>query len=232
MVDIKKILKDLAVRRPVFHSEADFKFALAWAIQEADSKAKVRLEYPAFSEDSEDRWVDLWVRTAERPLAIELKYITRAVRLATRLDDESDEVFNLKNHAAPDQRRFDYVYDICRLEVLAKANINLVGYAILVTNVAAFWSPGHSECQGDAFKIHENRCLSGTLAWADETSVGTKSGRADVLKLTGEYTMHWKDYSSVADVAGSKFRYLLTEVPRYEGVTGLPQTGAELEPEE
>jgi hypothetical protein len=46
MIDIKNILKDLAVRRPVFHSEADFKFALAWAIQEADGEAKVRLEYP------------------------------------------------------------------------------------------------------------------------------------------------------------------------------------------
>jgi hypothetical protein len=165
------------------------------------------------------------VRTAERPVAIELKYVTCAVRLEARLDDDSDEVFNLKNHAAPDQRRFDYVYDICRLELLAKANTNLVGYAILVTNVSAFWKPGQRTCQGDAFKIHENRCLSGTLAWADETPAGTKSRRADVLTLTGKYTMQWKDYSSGADVAGGKFRYLLTEVPRYEGVTGPPRRG-------
>ena len=44
MIEIKKILEELAVRRPVFHSEADFKFALAWAIQEATRNAKIRLE--------------------------------------------------------------------------------------------------------------------------------------------------------------------------------------------
>ena len=34
MLDIHQIMADLAKRRPVFHSEADFQHALAWLIHE------------------------------------------------------------------------------------------------------------------------------------------------------------------------------------------------------
>ena len=37
-------METLKHRRPIFHSEADFQFALAWEIQSAYPRAQVRLE--------------------------------------------------------------------------------------------------------------------------------------------------------------------------------------------
>lgn len=45
-LDIEKCMKSLSEKRPIFHSEADFQFALAWEIQKEYPKANVRLEYP------------------------------------------------------------------------------------------------------------------------------------------------------------------------------------------
>ena len=47
-MNLPVVLSDLAVRRPGFHSEADFQHELAWAIQTkyAHQKPELRLEYP------------------------------------------------------------------------------------------------------------------------------------------------------------------------------------------
>ena len=44
-MDIINSLKLLSDSRKVFHSEADFQFALAWEIQKLYPDAKIRLEY-------------------------------------------------------------------------------------------------------------------------------------------------------------------------------------------
>jgi hypothetical protein len=46
MLDVHAILKDLAQRRPIFHSEADFQHSLAWLIHEKLADAAIRLELP------------------------------------------------------------------------------------------------------------------------------------------------------------------------------------------
>lgn len=46
MIDIEQVLKELAKKRPVFHSEADFQHALAWEIQITYPDANIRLEKP------------------------------------------------------------------------------------------------------------------------------------------------------------------------------------------
>jgi len=42
--NIEKVLVSLSRDRPVFHSEKDFQFALAWKIHEMYPRAQVRLE--------------------------------------------------------------------------------------------------------------------------------------------------------------------------------------------
>jgi hypothetical protein len=45
MIALETLMADLAAERPLFHSEADFQFALAWLIQRQHPEATVRLEY-------------------------------------------------------------------------------------------------------------------------------------------------------------------------------------------
>jgi hypothetical protein len=63
----------LSSTRPVFHSEADFQFALAWAIKELNPSAEIRLEYPFGSQRGA---VDLVAISNGKPsYALELKFL-------------------------------------------------------------------------------------------------------------------------------------------------------------
>ena len=72
MMDMRKLMDSLARERPVFHSEADFQFALAWQIREATG-LDVRLEYPRVP--NERVYLDIWLPEAKA--AIELKYFKK-----------------------------------------------------------------------------------------------------------------------------------------------------------
>ena len=99
---MRKIMETLATVRPIFHSEADFKFALAWEIQKKCPRAEVRLEYP-FRETQSGKqkttYIDIVVifnrRNEKNVIPIELKYYTAACRCEIR-----GEHFGLKNHGS------------------------------------------------------------------------------------------------------------------------------------
>ena len=76
-MDLNRILQSLAARRPIFHSEADFQHALAWELDNKAPGSEVRLEFRPFPE--ERFYLDIWLRGAGEALAIELKYLTRAL---------------------------------------------------------------------------------------------------------------------------------------------------------
>ena len=70
-VDIDSLMRELAQRRPVFHSEADFQFALSRQIEVEERDYEVRLERP-FRSGRRSRRVDIWLPHEE--IAVELKY--------------------------------------------------------------------------------------------------------------------------------------------------------------
>jgi hypothetical protein len=70
-VDLSGILQALASDRPLFHSEADFQFALAWHIQQAIPVAQIRLEYRPYG--LERVYLDIWVATEAGNVALKLK---------------------------------------------------------------------------------------------------------------------------------------------------------------
>ena len=45
ILDIDKIMYQLSRWRPIFHSEADFQFSLAWMIKEQYPNCDIRLEF-------------------------------------------------------------------------------------------------------------------------------------------------------------------------------------------
>lgn len=74
-MDITYPLIELSRTRKIFHSEADFQFALAWEIQKRYPDAKVRLEYCPI-EIEPAMHVDILVILDGNWYPIELKYKT------------------------------------------------------------------------------------------------------------------------------------------------------------
>ena len=72
MIDFDHILQELAKKRPVFHSEADFQHALAWEIYSSDNDYSIRLEYP-FQHDQGIFYVDILLFNKFEKIVLELK---------------------------------------------------------------------------------------------------------------------------------------------------------------
>lgn len=206
--DIHRVMRRLAGRRPIFHSEDDFKFALAWQMAKNTSDA-VRLERP-FSLEGARRYLDIWLRTPG--IAIELKYKTRQLSV-----EHDGEQFSLKNQYAHDHGRYDFIKDIQRLEKIAADRLVedrtefLRGFAVLLTNDPAYWKPGGEGTIDEAFRIHGGRQLAGTMAWTKDAGEKTTEGRRDPLVLRGAYELRWRPYRTLPTKNG-EFRYLAVEV--------------------
>jgi len=221
VIDLQTTLTALADDRPIFHSEADFQHAFAWQIRAVVPDAKVRLEYR--SQLKETVYLDVSVQTPTVNIALELKYPTRKLACVV-----AGEEFALKDQAAQDMRRYDFIKDIVRLEHVVDAVPNTRGYALLLTNDSSYWTTSLSEATTDtAFRIHEGARLAGTLAWASHTGAGTMHSREQNLALVGTYPLEWHDYSVIPGVTSySRFRYLLVPVePRVQGAQGDSNAG-------
>ncbi len=202
---LDNVLAELAERRPIFHSEADFQHALAWLIHELKPDVPIRLEYKPFP--TERIYIDLWLG-GEKPIAIELKYGTRLTDVHV-----GDERYLLANQSAHDITRYDFLKDIIRLERVAGWIPGSKGYAVMLTNDRAYWSPGRRDNTVDsAFRIHDGRQISGELGWASHAGEGTTKGRTNPLSVSGSYELCWRSYSTVEDGASGEFRYLLVPV--------------------
>ena len=211
MLDIHRIMTDLAERRPIFHSEADFQHAIAWRTHEVRPDADVRLEFNP-SPDADVRMaVDIWVRLPEAVVTIELKYCTRELR-----QEWQGEQFTLRQHAAQPPRRYDFVKDVQRLEYVRQIpNPANYGFAVLLTNESMYWTPQTRADTIDAdFRIHEGRQIGmGELRWSGNAGAGTRKGREEPIRLAHSYDLRWHDYSTLGDRAGQQFRYLAVAVP-------------------
>lgn len=208
-LNLAGILNSLSHKRPLFHSEADFQFALAWEIQLHHPNASVRLEY--CPKEAPHLHLDLIVELNGKSYPIELKYKTR--KLECVLDDEC---YNLKNHGAQDTGKYDCLLDIQRLEQCRHLLKSFgSGYVIWLTNDPSYWSaPQRAGTTFEAFSIHEKTRKFGTMAWASHTGPGTKAGRENPITLTGTYSIHWADYSHLPVPHAGDLRYVLLEINR------------------
>lgn len=204
-VEILGILNGLAKKRPVFHNEADFQFALAWEIQKTYSKCEIRLEYkvPSF----ENRYTDIWIKD-ENSIAIELKYKPKPVSI-----EFDNEFFKLKEHGAQDLGRYDFLKDVQRIEEIILKYPNVTGYAIILTNDHLYWDLPVKENSVDSdFKIHEGKIIHGSLSWSSLAGNGTTKNRTDSIIINGDYESNWSDYSIFDIPAFGKFRILCFEI--------------------
>ena len=209
------ILARLAGRRPLFHSEDDFKLELAWELKEEfRGTVEVRLERPDLIDDKRISVDITLVRPTRNPTEpkkyIELKYKTRKLEHSIEGDD-----YDLKDQSAQDNGRYDFLRDISRVEKLGG------GFAVFLTNDRIYWEPGKRETFDREFRLHVDKLERGCHAWDSKARHPERSGRATPIKLQHSYLLNWKCFrNKLPDVAGNgrntnnrQFRYLLVEVP-------------------
>jgi hypothetical protein len=202
MLDICEVLNTLSMQRPLFHSEADFQHAFAWELQHRLPGAAIRLELP-IRVAGKAIHIDIWLVQNQLVLAIELKYKTR--KFAVQMTDEE---YTLTNHSAQDFGRYDFIKDIERLERITATQSTITGYAVLLTNDSSYWTRQRDPSPVDAaFRLEENRILTGELRWDTVASPGTTRGRESPLALRGKYEVHWYPYSQFGTANYHAFRY-------------------------
>ena len=109
ILDIHEIMHLLSMWRPIFHSEADFQFSLAWLIKKKYPDCEIRLEFvPEFNPSLH---LDILVILNGKWIPIELKYTTKRC-----IKTINDEVYVLKEQGAKDQGCYNYLKDIMRIE--------------------------------------------------------------------------------------------------------------------
>lgn len=213
---VEAALESLALRRPVFHSEADFQHALAWQLQLDHPDARIRLETRPLAGKSV--FLDLLLELDGVRTAIELKYLVRSLTI-----EIDGELFELRAQSAHDVRRYDVVKDVVRLEAILAAGAADEGVMIALTNDPAYWTPGRDGTVDAAFRLHEGITLSGTVGWAMHAGEGTTAKRTEALALCGAYALRWRNYSDTGDRAG-RFRALVVPVVGDAFVVMTPAT--------
>lgn len=206
-MDLHAVMARLAAARPIFHSEADFQHALAWQLRHDCPQYSIRLEYRP-SALAERNYVDIWAMSDAENVAIELKYKTRAINVTVNA-----ERFALLNQSAQNLGRYDTLKDVQRVETIVAAVPHSSGFILLLTNDSSYWTPSRTPDAVDAlFRMHERRTITGKLEWGSGASAGTRKAREAGLSITGTYPLTWLDYSTVADTAYGKLRYVLVKI--------------------
>jgi hypothetical protein len=203
--DIGTWLGTLCQSRPVFHSEADFQQALAWAIHTADPSARVRLETRPTLGMRLD--VLIWRPDLNRYLALELKYLTAAWS-----GDVNGEQFGLVSQGAQDIRAYDVLKDVQRVEQFVDGHPGWSGMVLVLSNDPSYWSrPRHRRAtNANAFRIYEDQVFTGARAWGPGTGAGTMKDREAVIELRGDYRCRWSPYSALP---GSRGEFRLLALP-------------------
>ena len=205
MINIHEVMTELAKTRPIFHSEADFQFALAWQIREMMPDCKIRLEIDPFPYDPKRMYLDIWLPTEE--MVIELKYFGQNLDMAW-----AGERFVLSNRAAVNVTRYGFVRDIQRIErVVKNSRAGNSGLTILLTNTPGLWKPAVGTPLDADFHVYEGRQITNErdLIWKNQRG----QLREEPIKLQNSYTMRWKDYSEVSGTGNFRqFRYLAVAI--------------------
>ena len=211
-MNIYDAINALRQERPVFHSEADFQFALAQKIQELNPAVDIRLEYTThFRIHERVAHIDIVVFENRKAIPIELKYKT----LFTKMPDKG-EAFILKNHRAQNLGRYDYLLDIERIEACrASWDICEEGYAIMLSNDPSYWKPNMSSKKTvcDQFRIHHGIEKTGTLQW-ENAGIGAIKGRENPITLDGRYPIRWSEYSSFGTARNQSFMITVTKIQK------------------
>lgn len=228
------VLNNLAKRRPLFWSEADFQFEFAWELHKklgegANIYLERRFELDN-DKDTQDKnhnkyYVDIWVEYQDGIYPIELKYTTTVCKI-----DDAENPVETKEQSARDAGCYRFLWDIKRLEEI-KTSLSpkeVKGYAIMLTSDAGYYEERKPKQPTlfDDFRLAHNRKIKKDTELKWNLSRIAEDKRADhwsrnwpKFTLKGEYILQWQDFTPiqtkpVKDDKGNSvtLKYLLVEV--------------------
>ena len=238
---LSEIIKEFGKKQKIFQSEAQFQFDLAWKLREKfDCEVKLEELTAVLNEKENSKskskvkkiYTDIVLEKGDYRVAIELKYKTASL-----------EKENLLNHGAVDLGRYDFLWDVNRIEFLLgkdkfikdgeamegkRKQVNK-GFAILLTNEKKYWnecpdnpSTNNSTIDND-FKLGDKKLVDANLDWKKENGkypnciVGKKkkpTWRAQPINLNQAYSYKWEEYCKLNNVGkNGAFNFVIIEVP-------------------
>ena len=206
--DLTSLIGEFGKEQRIFQSEAQFQFDLAWRLQE-EYDCIVKLEDLTVVIDKEGNgkkskqkiYTDITLERDGYVIAIELKYKTAAMT-------QGNDIL-LFNHGAADLGRYDFLWDVNRLELLVHHTKEVSekaiskeyapeisigfpklkrcnkGFAIILTNEDDYWKMSHDNCK-DAV-IYRQFCIGGNPLTGNG-HLYSKNLDWGKDPITGEYT--------------------------------------------
>lgn len=233
-IDIEKIIKLFGKQQRIFQKEAQFQFELAWELQkQLGEDGKVILEYNSCVRKPDDAthqkrkrfYSDIIIKDNDNNyIVIELKYKTKG-----------DNCYNveLTEQGAPDEGRYDYLWDVRRIELLKNRDCGnydynkhlgkfLGGYAILLTNENQYWertrkkaTTSGKETVDIQFSIGHGDKVNGTVDWQTDTPKDWMLSRP-AITFDHPYVFEWNPYYNTRKTTSKgrtlEFRYLITKI--------------------
>ncbi|WP_409345981.1 hypothetical protein [Paenibacillus sp. MBLB4367] len=205
-LDIDGFIDQFAARKPLFHSQADFRDALTDYLKSTGFHCKQNRIIGAGYQTT-DVYAE---QDGQGAYAIEVRYKTTQLHVI-----KDDVVYDLKSQGAQDTGRYDFISDIVKLEQASDDSPGLTGYAILITNDHLYWEePKRASTVDERFRIHHGARLRGELSWSPEAGEGTMENREKSLVLKGSYKLEWKHYSMPSPKREGRFKILVVRVGR------------------
>ena len=208
--DVYRVLSELSKTNPLFCSELEFQFYLAWKIKEIyGTEFEIKIEYPAVQYDGHNRNIDLLlVDKNNNFIPIELKYKT------SKFEQElNNYTYKLKDQSANDLSRYGHLQDISRIEYFKKTEHNfLVGYVITITNQSSTWRGCLSQNTNSyEFSLENGTTVKkGVKNWGKNTCIRYKESYKPIV-LENDYKINWQEYCNFNKQNG-KFMILISEV--------------------
>jgi len=151
--------------------------------------------------------VDIWAEKGYAEIAIEVRFKT--AQLKTTYNGSEIE---LKNHAAQDISRYDYIRDLEKLESVVAQRPGTRGYAVLITNDRNYWEkPTKHNAVDQDFRIYQGKVVHGVLSWKG-ASDGTMENRVEPISISGHYRLDWQPYLMIGEGKNEVFKMLIVEV--------------------
>ena len=200
-INFQMVMSQLSARRSVFHSEADFQFALAWEIKGLYPTAAIYFEKPftvPLGSQLAKVELDLFVVIGSTRIAIEMKY--PKARWGGTVNGEE---FNLSPTGQADRQLRLFAEDLRRVEALVTQGLADEGHAVLLTNNAKMWQVAPStNNQYHDFTLPDGRKLPTQLVWASNPA------SQYTVNLNKTRLVSWLHFSKPP---GTAFNYLVLD---------------------
>lgn len=184
------IINSFAYEGKLFSNERQFQLEFAWRLREKGYTVLLEV----LEDSAEKNYVDIVVELDENQyVAIELKYTTMQKKLDYHI---GGKIIHTYSQGAGDERRYEYLKDIQRIEklmnkknVFEQKNAHVVkGYAIIMTN------DGYSMKDGEDTKYKEIALNRNRKLPNKEMSFEVGKKNKSPIVLEGDYVCNWMEY--------------------------------------